>query len=137
GKEELFAARLRGSRSRIPASPGWSDRREPESGAGGLADYHQVSSGEYEVKWYGHPARVEVRLGHEPKTWRGDAVQSADLFAVSCYTYPGATIMALTISLPDAAEARLRERAGVAGQDVTHYLEQLMMRTLHESSTIT
>jgi predicted transcriptional regulator len=39
-------------------------------------------------------------------------------------------MMALTISLPDDAEARLRERAGAAGQDVTQYVEQLISKEL-------
>ena len=38
--------------------------------------------------------------------------------------------MALTISLPDDAEARLKERAVAAGQDVAHYLGQLITKEL-------
>ena len=38
--------------------------------------------------------------------------------------------MALTISLPNDAEIRLRERARSAGQDVTQYVEQLIAREL-------
>jgi hypothetical protein len=42
----------------------------------------------------------------------------------------GAPSMALTISLPDDAESRLRERARAAGQDVTQYVEQLITKEL-------
>jgi hypothetical protein len=52
------------------------------------------------------------------------------LDAATCYTCRGATNMALTISLPDEAETRLRERARAAGQDVTQYLQQLITREL-------
>lgn len=38
--------------------------------------------------------------------------------------------MILTISLPVDAESRLRERARVAGQEVTQYVEQLITREL-------
>ena len=38
--------------------------------------------------------------------------------------------MALTISLPNDAESRLRERARAAGQDVTQYVEQLITKDL-------
>lgn len=38
--------------------------------------------------------------------------------------------MALTISLPNDAESRLRERARAAGQDVTQYVEQLITKEL-------
>jgi hypothetical protein len=38
--------------------------------------------------------------------------------------------MVLTISLPTDAESRLRERARVAGQDVTQFVEQLITREL-------
>ncbi|HET6247538.1 MAG TPA: hypothetical protein VFE47_07575 [Tepidisphaeraceae bacterium] len=38
--------------------------------------------------------------------------------------------MALTISLPTEAESRLRERARAAGQEVTHYVEQLITKEL-------
>jgi|HubBroStandDraft_6_1064221.scaffolds.fasta_scaffold970572_2 hypothetical protein len=38
--------------------------------------------------------------------------------------------MALTISLSNDAESRLRERARAAGQDVTQYVEQLIIKEL-------
>lgn len=38
--------------------------------------------------------------------------------------------MTLTISLPADAEARLKERARAAGQDVAGYVEQLVAREL-------
>jgi hypothetical protein len=38
--------------------------------------------------------------------------------------------MALTISLPSDAEARLRQRAQAAGQDVSEYVEQLIAKEL-------
>ena len=38
--------------------------------------------------------------------------------------------MPLTISLPSGAEARLRQRAEAAGQDVSKYAEQLIIREL-------
>jgi hypothetical protein len=38
--------------------------------------------------------------------------------------------MALTISLPGDTEARLKERARAAGQDVTQYVEQLIAKEL-------
>jgi predicted DNA-binding protein len=38
--------------------------------------------------------------------------------------------MTLTISLPGDAEARLKERAKAAGQDVTKYVEELIAREL-------
>ena len=38
--------------------------------------------------------------------------------------------MALTISLPNDAESRLRERARAAGQEVTQYVEQLITKEL-------
>jgi len=38
--------------------------------------------------------------------------------------------MTLTISLPGDAEARLKERAHAAGQELTQYVEQLIAREL-------
>jgi len=38
--------------------------------------------------------------------------------------------MIMTISLPSDAEAKLKARAHAAGQDVAHYLEQLLTREL-------
>ena len=38
--------------------------------------------------------------------------------------------MTLTISLPADAETKLKERALAAGQDITHYLEQLIAKEL-------
>jgi len=38
--------------------------------------------------------------------------------------------MPLTISLPSGAEARLRQRAEAAGQDVSKYAEQLIIKEL-------
>jgi hypothetical protein len=38
--------------------------------------------------------------------------------------------MTLTISLPGDAESRLRERAQAAGQDLVHYVEQLIAKEL-------
>ena len=38
--------------------------------------------------------------------------------------------MTLTISLPTEAEAKLKERARAAGQDVTRYVEELIAREL-------
>ena len=38
--------------------------------------------------------------------------------------------MALTISPPSHAESRLKERAWAAGQDVTQYVEQLIVMEL-------
>ena len=39
-------------------------------------------------------------------------------------------LMTLTISLPSEAEARLRQRARAAGQELGHYVEQLIVREL-------
>lgn len=38
--------------------------------------------------------------------------------------------MTLTISLPDDAETKLRERAAAVGQDVTQYVERLVANEL-------
>jgi hypothetical protein len=47
------------------------------------------------------------------------------------------TVMTLNLTLPSEAEARLRERAAAAGQDVERYAETLLMRDLARPLTIT
>jgi len=44
--------------------------------------------------------------------------------------------MTLTISLPSEAEAKLRQRAKAAGQDVSQYLEQLISKELTAPLTL-